>query len=87
MFPINAGQQQVEPSLPEEQGSHPFILNPEAVQTLCSSPGQRILSERAPKNGSPGPEATGKKEHLYLILGLGTQERQPRVEELAAPSP
>lgn len=87
MFPINAGQQQVEPPLPEEQGCHPFILNPEAVQTLCSSPGQWNLSERAPKNGRPCPEATGKREHLYLILGLGTQERQPRVEELAAPCP
>lgn len=87
MFPINAGQQQVEPPLPEEQGCHPFILNPEAVQTLCSSPGRWNLSERAPKNGRPCPEATGKREHLYLILGLGTQERQPRVEELAAPCP
>lgn len=87
MFPTNAGQQQIESSLSEEQGSHSFILNPEAVQTLCSSPGQWVLSERATKNGRPSPEATGKREHLYLILGLGTQERQPRVEELAAPCP
>lgn len=71
----------------EEQGSHPFFLNPEALQTLCSSPEERVLSERAPNNGRHSPEATRERKHLYLLLGLGPQERQPRVEELAAACP
>lgn len=83
MYLTNAGQQQVESSLPEEQGSHPFILNPGALQLSW----QWALSEKAPNNGRHSPEATGKRKYLYLILSLGTQERQPRVEELAAPCP
>lgn len=65
MFPSNAGQQQVEPSLPEEQGSHPFILKPDAWQALCSSPEERVLSERAPNNGRQAQRQQGK-ENIYI---------------------